>query len=411
MAKIHRLNGTKRSAIVAYKEVLRRCPTSIETIEALVDLGVDAKELIDIVNESKESSEINNQSNDLSGTSWICTIINSLVDARNSEFGKAMKHMRSLHESYPKSSYIFTNLVQYGLEYDEEACSDSLSLYKQIFRRSVNANKSDVVAFAYYLQEESGEVSRLANEILNLCPSRPEGWLIAAMFSDMKKDVETAFSFIDKATKLNPTYANSFKIKGKFHYNQGNFDEAYIAYAQANSICCDLQSYRGMIQANVAQNKLKEAAKTAKMLVTLMPKSSISYMLLGDVVSKSAKGAADSIRAYKKALKLDPSSKAAVLGLSKAYIIEQNYTDAIDILTTMLSQIQCDKLRLQLGKALAGAGQYDEAIENLHLAISLNPKDCSDALQEFERVEGILREENELSLQDCEGDSGHSNYA
>lgn len=38
-------------------------------------------------------------------------------------------------------------------------------------------------------------------------------------------------------------------------------------------------------------------------------------------------------------------------------------------------------------------GRYSEAIENLHLAISLNPKDNTEALAELERVEGFLRGE------------------
>jgi len=56
----------------------------------------------------------------------------------------------------------------------------------------------DVLGRILLQREDMAELSKLANDSLEACDSRPEGWLAAAMFSALKGEVEKATTFIEK---------------------------------------------------------------------------------------------------------------------------------------------------------------------------------------------------------------------
>ena len=46
LGKLYIVNGMERSAISAFKEVLRECPLALEAVQTLIKLGVSYSELI-----------------------------------------------------------------------------------------------------------------------------------------------------------------------------------------------------------------------------------------------------------------------------------------------------------------------------------------------------------------------------
>lgn len=63
-----------------------------------------------------------------------------------------------------------------------------------------------------------------------------------------------------------------------------------------------------------------------------------------------------------------------------------------------LNHVSCGHLRTQLAKLYAQQDRLNDAIDELHIAISLNPQDCTEAAQELTRIEGLLRGENPSPL-------------
>jgi hypothetical protein len=115
-------------------------------------------------------------------------------------------------------------------------------------------------------------LNKLANDSLEACETRPEGWLAAAMFCALKGEMEKAAMFVDKvdtrkqtltacnyissvtktectiqAIQMDPKHSDSFKAKGQLHLQQSNFEQALISFTQANSLEHDISSFYGFI--------------------------------------------------------------------------------------------------------------------------------------------------------------------
>jgi tetratricopeptide (TPR) repeat protein len=287
------------------------------------------------------------------------SLVQALVHQRNFEHEKSNSHWHNLAVTYPKNNYLLTNMAQVAFE--QEQTDSAMALYRQVRRLdSAVVRGTDALGRILHKAEDAPELSKLANDVLDCSPHRPEGWLVAALFCDLKGDPEKSFTLIDKATQIDPKFATNFKIKGQLLHAQGNFEQAYIAFSQANSLDKDMTSYAGMIAASIALGKLKDAVNVSRESIIYMPRSATAYLLLANVIAKSPQGAVESVRAYSKALKLSPLNKMAVQGMAQVYLDDEKFEEAATCLTEALTKVSCYRLQLLLAKAQAGAGLYND---------------------------------------------------
>lgn len=188
-----RKSNNKRSAILAYKDALASAPYAIEVIENLVSLGAEAGEILPILDEALRGKESAATKTD----GWLHTLVAGLIHKRNHEYEKSFAQFNRLANTYPQNSYLLIN--QASLAYDMHLESQSMTLFKQV-RKLDNRLVQRMEVFGnmlYYLQN-TAELSRLADEVLDACPHLPTGWLLAAMFSAAKGEADAALAFIDK---------------------------------------------------------------------------------------------------------------------------------------------------------------------------------------------------------------------
>lgn len=57
---------------------------------------------------------------------------------------------------------------------------------------------TEVFGRLLFLREETAELSKLTDEVLDASPQAPVGWLLAAMFSAVKGEPDSALAFLDK---------------------------------------------------------------------------------------------------------------------------------------------------------------------------------------------------------------------
>lgn len=192
-----RKSNNRRSAILAYKEALASAPYAIEVIEKLVSLGVEAVEILPILDEALRGKESVATKTD----GWLHTLVAGLVHKRNHEYEKSFSQFNRLANIYPQNAYLLIN--QASLTYDMHQESQSMTLFKQV-RKLDNRLVQRMEVFGnmlYYLQD-TAELSRLADEVLDACPQHPTGWLLAAMFSAAKGEADAALVFIDKVRTI-----------------------------------------------------------------------------------------------------------------------------------------------------------------------------------------------------------------
>ena len=108
-------------------------------------------------------------------------------------------------------------------------------------------------------------------------------------------------------------------------------EHAVVPYFQANTLHKDLASYKGLVEAYLAQPKYKEALCMAKEALQRMPKSALALTLVGRVLSHSPEGREKAKRAFTKALQIDPMSIDAVMALVDLHLETSQYQACIDL--------------------------------------------------------------------------------
>jgi tetratricopeptide (TPR) repeat protein len=193
LGNLYKITNRRKSAIAAYKEALALAPTAIEIIEKLVCLGVDAAEIMTTLDDGfryKEAAE-------LVADGWLHTLVAGLVNQYKFDNAKSSACFQKLNGIYPKNVYLLSHLasVTFAAEQVDTACT----LFRQVRKVDPYVIK-DMECFgqALHAKEDSGELSRLADEVLEVAPQRGIGWVLAAMFCSAKGEAESAVEFIDK---------------------------------------------------------------------------------------------------------------------------------------------------------------------------------------------------------------------
>jgi tetratricopeptide (TPR) repeat protein len=138
------------------------------------------------------------------------------------------------------------------------------SLFR-ILRRTDPYNIDSLDYYAYLLMNKKDdiELNKLAHDVISINYTNPIGWIIVALFCELKNETKKALSFVEKvrrantsslivydwgiiqAIRLAPQYHHSFRVKGFLLLRHEQADKALISYFQANNICKDLGSSLG----------------------------------------------------------------------------------------------------------------------------------------------------------------------
>lgn len=107
----------------------------------------------------------------------------------------------------------------------------------------------------------------------------------------------------------------------------GQWANAESLYAARLSGTAALEGYAGVVRAQLAQNKLADALKTAQRAVAETPSSAASQALIGDVLLRSGK-ITEAGDAYNKAVSLDPCWARGQFGLGRLSDLTSHHATA-----------------------------------------------------------------------------------
>ena len=389
LGKLYKANNRKKDALMTFKEILKLIPSCIEAIEMLVSLGCDTTEITGILDDSIRDSSNQRIYED----GWLHTYTLALSHKRNCDYEKSETHFNKLLKVYPKNLTLLGHLGKVAV--DAERNDDALILYKQI-RRIEPGLINGMEYYGQLLMNSMNiqELSKLGHDIMNLNQKSPVGWLLVAMYCESKGESEKAITFIEKSIQIDPQHAYSYRLKGSMLLTHGHPEQAILSFYQANALCQDTPTYTGLIHAQVAIGKHRDAMLAAKDALINLPRSSNVHEIMGNLLVRMHEHD-DATSHYSKALKLNPLNINAAVSLSEVLLLQSKLHEAAQVLQNSLNRRCCYKLRTQYAKVLVAMTRYHEAIEQLHLAISLNPEDSADAAQELERLDGILNQKME----------------
>lgn len=400
LGRLYRSANRKRDAINSFKEVLATTPLCIEALEALVSLGVDSSDLLSLTDDSLRGKPAESLVDD----GWMHGLITGLVQYRNCDYDKAETSLKRLQQQFPRNIYLMGNMAR--CHNANSRTEEALVMYRQMRRFDSNII-SYMDEYAHTLLNSNifgaaNELSRLAHDVLSVSPppGNAIGWLIVAMCCEANGDSEKALSYIEKAINIDSKFPAAHRLKGQLLLLHGRPELAVNAFFTASVLDHDVNSVTGLINSYLALGKNREAINHARDSLIALPRSSAVYVVLGNILSRSQEGYTEASAAYTRALKFNPTNKAAALQLSIILTEQKKFAAAEQVLLDTLNRVSCNRLRTQLAKVYVIQGRHEDAIKQLHTAISLAPDDCAEATVELERLEQVLQDESQ-KLQDC----------
>jgi tetratricopeptide (TPR) repeat protein len=156
---------------------------------------------------------------------------------------------------------------------------------------------------------------------------------------------------------------NWFGDHHQFSCAEQVFDSGLKHYAQS----APLNYLMGLVL--YSEGKYEAALEPLLLSVKLDGKEIKSYLLLGEALSRLGR-VPDAAQAWQAALQIDPHEKIALDGMAKALISIHAYDEVITLLTPETAD---ENLSLDLGVALGGASQLDDAARVLGDAIKKYP--------------------------------------
>lgn len=126
LGNLYKRTNRRRNAVLAYKEALALTPYAIGVIEHLVELGVEASEILSVLDDAFRYRD----SASLISDGWLHSLVAALVHKRNHEHEKSFGHLQRLSATYPKNTYLLGHQTHLAIEMD--MIDQALTLYKQV---------------------------------------------------------------------------------------------------------------------------------------------------------------------------------------------------------------------------------------------------------------------------------------
>jgi len=224
---------------------------------------------------------------------------------------------------------------------------------------------------------ESGKVKTLAE----WKSGKTEEWLSSAeglsaigLFHAGAEDYEKALSYLERAVKQDPNFADAYFLIGWCHDMLGKYNEAIESYKQAIRIKPDYaEAHFNLGGAYVSLGRYNEAIESYRQAIRIKPDYAEAHFNLG-VAYRSLGRYNEAIESFKQAIRIKPDYAEAHFNLGVAYRSLGRYNEAIESFKQAI-RIKPDyaEAHLGLGLAYVSLGRYNEAIESYKQAIRIKP--------------------------------------
>jgi tetratricopeptide (TPR) repeat protein len=201
-------------------------------------------------------------------------------------------------------------------------------------------------------------------------------------------NVTKAIENYKAAIKADPTSSALSEELTEFYVQSGRLAEAQSDAEETlkkdpndvNSLRLLARIYAGQIQTSrnrLDEEMLKRTIDEYKKIVALVPKDVDSLVMLGRLY-KIQSDSAESEKAFKKALDVDPDNEDALSGLASVYADLGDAQKAADILRTLADKMPSERSFRELAAAYEELKQFGLAADALNQALALSPPDAPD---------------------------------
>ncbi|XP_077895309.1 anaphase-promoting complex subunit 7 isoform X2 [Ictidomys tridecemlineatus] len=398
LANLYRKAGQERPSVTSYKEVLRQCPLALDAILGLLSLSVKGAEV---------ASMTMNVIQTVPNLDWLSVWIKAYAFVHTGDNSRAINTICSLE----KKSLLRDNVDLLG------------SLADLYFR--VGDNKNSVLKFeqaqmldpylikgmdvyGYLLAREGRleDVENLGCRLFNISDQHAEPWVVSGCHSFYSKRYSRALYLGAKAIQLNSNSVQALLLKGAALRNMGRVQEAIIHFREAIRLSpCRLDCYEGLIECYLTSNSIREAMVMANNVYKTLGANAQTLTLLATVCLEDPVTQEKAKTLLDKALTQRPDYIKAVVKKAELLSREQKYEDGIALLRNALANQSDCVLHRILGDFLVAVNEYQEAMDQYSIALSLDPNDQKslEGMQKMEKEESPTDATQEEDVDDMEG--------
>ncbi|KAG7278565.1 hypothetical protein CRUP_033433 [Coryphaenoides rupestris] len=357
LANLYRKAGQERSAVTSYKEVLRQCPLALDAIIGLLSLSVKGAEVASMTMDVIQSTP---------NLDWLSVWIKASLE-KKSLLRDNVDLLVSLADVYFRAGDTKNSILKF-----EQAQMLDPYLIKGM----------DVYGYLMAREGHLEDVEVLGGRLFNISDQHAEPWVISGCHSFYSKRYSRALYLGAKAIQLNSNSVQALLLKGAALRNMGRLIDCYLA---SNGI------REAMGMANNIYKTLGANAQTLTILATVC--------LEDPVTQEKAKALLD------KALAQRPDYTKAVVKKAELLSREQKYEEGIALLRNALAKQSDCVLHRMLGDFLVAVNDYQEAMDQYSIALSLDPNDQKslEGMQKMEKEESPTDATVELDGDDMEG--------
>ncbi|CAM9515203.1 unnamed protein product, partial [Discosporangium mesarthrocarpum] len=241
LAQTYRNSNLKRNACSVYKRALRENPLVVEAIVPLLEMGMTAKEVVKILEDKLPTCPLGVSLSDLP---WLTLFVDGHAFSCNSRPKDALEQFLRIENLYSAN---LMALLQVGKAYmDLDLWDEAYTAFRKArLADEMNMDLMDCYGIVMRQKSMPGGLNRLSHELLSVNPGRPETWVVAALYSEVRGDRDRAVKFVDKALELRPQHALAHILKGSLVLAGGDVQAAHVSFQQANTIRKDIHSFKG----------------------------------------------------------------------------------------------------------------------------------------------------------------------
>uniref|UniRef100_A0A0B7A0N2 Anaphase-promoting complex subunit 7 n=1 Tax=Arion vulgaris TaxID=1028688 RepID=A0A0B7A0N2_9EUPU len=392
LAKLYLYEGRDRSAITCYKEVIREHPLALDALTGLLCLGMRGVDLMSYIMNSVPQVSCE----------WLNSWIKGHSHMTAKEYSSAITTFRSME---PKHGLKDNVLILCNLG---EACfhgghySQAIAQFKRIHILDPLCLKNmDIYACLLYKEKKTADLHTLAQKLMSVSEHAVEPW-IAMGYSSLafhsthlnKSKTIRAIYCAQKAFTLDSLSVQALVLKATALLDMKKAPQAIQHFQEAVRMAPNrYEAYQGLVECYLSSRKIKEALAWATRACKTIGNNARTFTLVASVLAKDPSSVARAKQYLNRAMTFDVNLLEPVYLMVDLLIQEQDFAKGAELLRKMQESHSTARLHQQLADCLASMNQHQEALDQYHISLSLDPNNVR-AREASERVE----KHNEMGL-------------
>uniref|UniRef100_A0A1B6MFT6 Anaphase-promoting complex subunit 7 n=1 Tax=Graphocephala atropunctata TaxID=36148 RepID=A0A1B6MFT6_9HEMI len=363
LARLLQHRGMERSAVSAYKEVLRECPLALEAVEGLLSLTVTGAEVNSLVIKAN-----------LANMDWVNNWIKAQAYLYNKDLTQAITVLKQLDERTPlrgnHSLLVALGEVYYYMGDNARACNTLL--------RAHNTNPTmergmDVLAALLVSEHRLPELERILPTYDPNQEHSHEVYTAIGYLMHATSNPSRAAYLAHKACLMTPHNVEALVLKGRVLYDLKKYQDAVLHFREAQQAAqYRYEPYKGLVDCYVAQHRIREAVSFASNCCKQLNNAPRALTLYASVLMKDPVTVCKAKTLLEKALQQDDCHLPAVYLLVEILEQEDSLEAVVALLEKQVTINPTSKLHQMLGDIYARISDEQKAFENYHISLNLD---------------------------------------